>query len=87
LIFVVLGRWKEKLTIEMVDEATKLIEQMKKDGIKFIAQYWTLGRYDIVSIVEAKDEKTLMKNLIRWGGLLKTETLVGVQREEAIKLV
>ena len=87
MIFVVLGRWKEKLTKEMVDEATKLIEQMKKDGIKFIAQYWTLGRYDIVSIVEAKDEKTLMKNLIRWGSLLKTETLVGVQREEAIKLV
>jgi len=33
---------------------------MGDEGIKFVGQYWTLGSYDFVSIVEAKDEKTLM---------------------------
>ncbi len=71
----------------MVEQANKLLDQMTKEGIKFIGQYWTLGRYDIVSIAEAKDEKTLMKALVRWGELLATETLVAIPRAEAIKLV
>jgi hypothetical protein len=37
--------------------------------------------------VEAKDEKTVMKSLIRFGDVQSTETLVAVSREDAIKLV
>jgi uncharacterized protein with GYD domain len=87
MIFVVVGRWRKKVTREVADQATNNLDQMTKEGVKFLAQYWTLGRYDIVSVAEAKDEKTLMKWLIRWGDLLKTETLVAVPRAEAIKLV
>ncbi len=87
MFFVVVGRWRKKLTKEIVDQSNKNLEQMTKGGVKFLAQYWTLGRYDIVSTVEAEDEKTLMKQILMWGDLLKTETLVAVPRAEAIKLV
>jgi uncharacterized protein with GYD domain len=60
---------------------------LTKEGVKFIANYWTLGKYDTVAIVEAKDEKTIMKNLIRFGDVQSTETRVAMSREDAIKLV
>jgi uncharacterized protein with GYD domain len=71
----------------MIAQATKLFNQMVKEGSKIIGQYWTLGRYDAIVIIEGKDEKTAMKSLLRWGELLSTETLVAIPREQAIKLV
>ncbi len=87
MIFIVLAKYKVKPTKEILDKSTKLFEQMAKDGIKFIGQYWTLGKYDVISVAEAKDEKTMMKAALRWGNILKTETVVALPREEAIKLV
>ena len=87
MLFIVYGRYKQKPTKEILAQTAKLFEQMTKDGIKFMGQYWTLGRYDITSIAEAKDEKTIMKALLRWGDILSTETAIAVSREEAIKLV
>ena len=87
MFFVVLGKFKQNVTKETVEQATKLLGKMTDEGFKFVAQYWTLGRYDVVSIVEAKDEKTVMKTLIQWGQMLSTETLVAIPRQEAIALV
>ena len=87
MLFVVLGKFRRKPSKETLDQSSKLFEQMAKEGIKFKGQYWTLGRYDTTSIVEAKDEKTIMKALLRWGDILSTETAIAVSREEAIKLV
>ena len=87
MIFITFGKWRKKPTKEMVAQANKLFEQMVKEGVKIIGQYWLLGRYDVVSIIEGKDEKTAMRALLRWGDVLSTETLVAVTREEAIKLV
>jgi uncharacterized protein with GYD domain len=87
LIFISLARWRAKPTKESVAQASKLFEQMVKEGAKIIGIYWTLGRYDAVTIIEGPDEKTAMRSLLRWGDLLSTETLVAVTREEALKLV
>jgi uncharacterized protein with GYD domain len=87
MLFIVYGRWRNKPTKESIAQASKLFDQMAKEGIKFKAQYWTLGRYDITAVVQAKDERTFMKALIRFGDLISTETAVAVPREEAIKLV
>lgn len=46
-----------------------------------------LGKYDVLVIVEGKDEKTAMKSLLRFGDIVSTETYVAVTREEALKLV
>ena len=49
--------------------------------------YWTLGRYDAVSIIEAPSEKDAMKQLLTFVGIIDTETMTAVPREEAIKLL
>jgi uncharacterized protein with GYD domain len=87
MIFITLARWRKKPTKEMIAQTSKLFEQMVKEGNKIVGQYWTLGRYDAIVITEAKDEKTAMKYLIRFGDMLLPETLIAVSREEAIKLI
>ena len=62
------------------------MEDMEKKGIK-VQSFWTLGRYDAISIIEAPTEKDAMKILIPWQDIIVTETLTAVPREEAIKLL
>ena len=69
-----------------MDQATKKLEEIEKHGIK-VRVYWTLGRYDVVSIIEAPSEKDAMKILLGFQHIIDTETMVAVPREEAIKLL
>jgi len=86
LYFITLIKWKNPPTKEIVDQATKNLRELEKQGIKFRI-FWTLGRYDAVSIIEAPTEKDAMKSLLRFQGIVDTETLTAVPREEAIKLL
>ena len=87
MIFISLGHWKQRPTKTVVAQTIKFREAITKEGVKFLATYWTLGKYDTVNIFEAKDEKAAMKALMAGSELMKTETLVAVTREEALKLV
>jgi uncharacterized protein with GYD domain len=87
MLFIRLVKWRKKPTKETVAQASKLYEQMVKEGAKIVGQYWTLGRYDGVTIVEAKDERACMRALLRWEDLLSVDTLIAIPREEATKLV
>jgi uncharacterized protein with GYD domain len=87
VIFITLGKWRKKPTKELLARANELFEQGAKEGVNFVKMYWALGRYDMIAIAEAKDEKVVMKNLMRLSDLVSTETLVAVPREDAIKLV
>jgi uncharacterized protein with GYD domain len=87
LFFVILGKWKEKMGKATVEQANALIKKMTDEGIRFVGQYWTLGSYDFVSIVEVKDEETQMKAMMQWSNLISTESLAAIPRQEAIKLV
>ena len=69
-----------------IDEFTKTLKELEKQGIK-MRIYWTLGRYDAVSIIEAPTEKDAMKQLLPFQDMVETETMVAVPREEAIKLL
>lgn len=86
MYFITLVKWKNPPTKEIVDQATKNLEELEKQGIKFRI-FWTLGRYDAVSIIEAPTEKDAMKSLLGFQGIVDTETLTAVPREEAIKLL
>ncbi|MDH5771326.1 MAG: GYD domain-containing protein [Candidatus Bathyarchaeota archaeon] len=86
MFFISLGKWKQAPTKESTDKATKTLEELEKQGIKFRV-YWTFGRYDAVAIVEAPTEKDAMEALLGFQGLVATETMVAVPREEAIKLI
>ncbi len=87
MIFITLWRFRQKATKEMLAESVKLAEQLPKEGIEIVGNYWTLGKCDLVTIAEAKDECTFMKALLRYGDIFSTETLVALTREDAIKLV
>ena len=87
MIFISLFKFRQKPTKENIAESSKLFEIEKKEGIKYLGIYYTLGRYDSVAIFEAPDEKIAMKAFIRRGEHLATETLVAVPAEEARKLV
>jgi uncharacterized protein with GYD domain len=87
MLFVVYGKYRKKPTKEIVAQTAKLFEHMAKEGITFKAMYWTLGRYDITAMAEAKDEKTFMKAILRFGDIISSETAIAVPREEAVKLV
>jgi uncharacterized protein with GYD domain len=89
LIFITLSRVKEKPTKEAIARASKMGEEMMKRGIKVLGNYWTLGRFDGVSIFEAPTEKDAMKFAVEAAkvGFSTTETLVAIPREEAIKLL
>jgi uncharacterized protein with GYD domain len=80
-------KFRQKPTKELIAENAKLFEKDKKEGVKFLGIYYTLGRYDAVGIIEAPDEKTAMKAALRRGGMFAAETLVAVPAEEARKLV
>jgi uncharacterized protein with GYD domain len=87
MLFIVYGKYKMKPTKQILAQTQKLIEENAKEGVTFKAQYWTLGRYDFITIAEAKDEKTFMKAILLWGDIISTETTIALPREEAIKLV
>ena len=69
-----------------MEQATKRIEELGKKGIKMNI-YWTLGRYDAITIIEAPNEKEVMKTALLWQDQVATETMVAVPRAEAIKLL
>ena len=86
MFFITLTKWKSAPTKEVVEGATKTFSDLEKQGIK-VRVYWTLGRYDAVAIIEAPTQKDAMKMLLGFQGLVDTETMVAVPREEAIKLL
>ena len=86
LIFITLVKWKQTPKKEDIDQGTKRIEELKEQGI-YMHVYWTLGRYDAVTVIEAPTEKDAMKTLLLWQNEVATETMVAVPREEAIKLL
>ena len=54
-------------------------------GIKVHAEYITLGRYDLVTVLEATDEKVILKLHAAFAapaGRVSTETLAAVPAEE-----
>ena len=86
LIFITLGKWKQAPQKKGMDQASKRIEELKKQGINMNI-YWTFGRYDAIAIIEAPNEKDAMKTLLLWQDMVETETMMAVPREEAIKLL
>ena len=86
LIFITMFNLKQPPKKEKVDQATKGLENLDKQGIK-MRVYWTLGRYDGVAIIEASTEKDAMKAILTFQNLVATETMVAVPREEAIRLL
>ena len=87
MIFISLLKDKKKPTKELTDRGTRMIEELKKKGIKILGFYWTLGRYDDVVIFEAPTEKDALRLAIEVKEDVDMETMVAIPREEALKLL
>ncbi len=87
MIFISMGKFRKKPSADTSAGITKMLEDMKKKGIKIVGFYWTLGRYDTVLILDAPNEKDAMKSAIEAADVVATETMVAIPREEAIKLL
>ncbi len=74
-------------------ERAEFLRRAKELGIKVHGVYITLGRYDLVTILEAPDEKTILKlhvSLVGPKARTTTETLTAVTADEfeaIVKLV
>jgi len=86
LFFITLAKWKGPPERTRMDQSTKKLEELEKQGIK-MRVYWTLGRYDLVAFMEAPNEKAATKVLLRFHDLIDTETMVAIPRKEAIELL
>ncbi len=79
MIFITLAKFRKKPTKEYITQSTKHFEEMKKEGgVKIHGIYWTLGRYDVITVMEAPDKGAIqgaMKAAIEGSDSYTSETL------------
>jgi uncharacterized protein with GYD domain len=85
--YVVLINWTEQGVAnfkDTVDRYGQAQEAFRELGVSFTDVYWTLGGYDIVSVVEASDDESLAAALLRVGsqGNIRTQTLRAFTQDE-----
>ncbi len=63
--------------------------EIEAQGARVVAQYATLGRYDFVNIVEAKDTEAIARVSVNLGarGTLSIETLSAIPIETFIRAI
>ena len=87
MFFIILTKFRHKPTKQELEKSGAYFANLAKKGTKVHQFFWTLGRYDTVVILEGKDEKEALQNLIDFPFEIATETLVAIPREEALKMV
>jgi uncharacterized protein with GYD domain len=75
-----------KDTVKRGDAAKAEAEKM---GVKIIEEYWTMGAYDVVVVLEAPDDAAVSAFLLKIGALgnVKGNTLRAFRREEMESLL
>ncbi len=87
MYFIGLVKFRKQVTRESVVESLRKQVLEAKEGIRYTGIYWTLGRYDVITIFEALNEAAAMNMAIRREDDFEMETLVAIPAEEARKLV
>jgi uncharacterized protein with GYD domain len=69
---------------DTVKRGDAAIVEAKKMGIKIIEEFWTMGPYDGVVIMEAPDDETISAFMLKVGSLgnVKGQTLRAFRRNE-----
>ena len=70
-----------KKTIKRGDAAMAEAEKM---GVKIVEEFWTMGTYDVVVIVDAPNDETMSAFMLKVGSLgnVKSHTMRAFRREE-----
>jgi uncharacterized protein with GYD domain len=85
--YIQLVKFRKKPTKEMIKQNLEFLEREKKMGVQIKEIYWTLGRYDVVVILDAPNEKAVMQGALARAENMSSETMIAVPAEEARKLV
>jgi uncharacterized protein with GYD domain len=90
--YVVLYRFTEqgrKNVKESVRRAAEIRKQNEARGFKVLGHYWTQGRYDLVAVVDAPSDESMVAGLfgIAEAGNVASETLRAYTAEEMQKLL
>jgi uncharacterized protein with GYD domain len=85
LKFISLCKLKVKPTSEVFKKTDERFEAHPE--VKPLSFDYTLGRYDVILVTEAPDEKAVMKVLIEFKDVVESETLVAVPRDEIRKIL
>ena len=74
---------------DTINRAEAFKSAIEKAGGKFISEYYTLGKYDIVTIVEAPNDETILPVILATGSLghVRSETLKAFSMNEAANII
>jgi uncharacterized protein with GYD domain len=91
-VFVILTNFTEqgiRAVKDTVKRAEKFKELAKQNGATVKELYWTLGKYDVVSIVEAPDVTSVTALGLSMGmaGNVRTQTLPAFSAEDMAKVL
>ncbi len=90
MITIGLVKFRGKPTKQGVALGSELAKEQQKLGVKILGWYWTLGRYDAVIIADGPDKGAIqraMQTSMKIADVAHIETLIGLKREEAVKLL
>jgi uncharacterized protein with GYD domain len=90
--YVVLLDWAEqgiKNVKDTVKRAKSFEDAIEKAGGKSLGFYYTIGRYDMVAIVQAPTDEAIASVLFSLGSLgnVRTETLKAFSTDEAANII
>ena len=74
---------------DTIKRAEAFKSAIEKAGGKFVSEYYTLAKYDIVTTVEAPNDETIMSIMLATGSLgnVRSETLKAFSMDEAAKII
>jgi uncharacterized protein with GYD domain len=69
---------------DTVKRGDAAVAEAEKMGMKIVEEYWTMGAYDAVVVVEAPDDETVSAFMLKMGSLgnVKGQTLRAFRRNE-----
>ena len=89
--YVVLENWTEKGLREFRASPTRLdgaAAALEEVGASITSAYWTMGPYDIVSVIEAPDDETVSAHMLRdaSAGNVRSITMRAFDQEEMLRI-
>ncbi len=82
--FIRLGKLKDPPSKEFADWINQKRAEAEKWGVKFHDVFFTLGKFDVVAIYEAPDEKVAMRYAMSLAPQITGQTLVALSRDEVL---
>ena len=90
--YILLINWREQGIIKIKDSSDRYNSfkaSVEKVGGKLIGGYYTFGEYDVVIIIEAPNDETVMSLMLKVGsaGNVRSKTLKAFSTEEGMKII